>query len=513
MDNDNKIEKSEVALQTHNEVLLFLNDELDKIQQTSQTKSYNLVEEYAKTKNHKSPFVLILLVSCFLSVGGIAFVMNSVISRHNDEITVNLQEFDDLNLKTLLDSVSKVQTNYDEAVKNKAALQANFESELEQAEAEYKNNLFVLDSMRIPSADKKKRLAGCEEAYNENLKLIHEKYDSRISAADKEVQSYASQLAEFDTAKVDSAREQQKAFDAERQLQEMERQKMASEYEGRIADLKKNIADIRVKYDDELRNSVNSLNLLHKQELAEYDPVITDEQADSIVQNINKSEIIAFDSDNYMEEDGNNDDKVVRALEEFQKLYDDYSYLDSKYANLPYKNSVVTYRNASNSIVDEMGQVLVTSTEGLVEDKKQLNSQIADRDNQISDYKKEIIKKNEEIANFDKALQTEYEWFGDCLEGILTFANTNAVVLQVNDYDDTAVYVAKKARYLIPQEGGLGAEIRAQKVIKGRIYREVEEEDEDDYFYFVPDRDRNGNKIEIDFSTLIPGTAIKLLSK
>ena len=95
----------------------------------------------------------------------------------------------------------------------------------------------------------------------------------------------------------------------------------------------------------------------------------------------------------------------------------------------------------------------------------------------------------------------------------MDFAKTNAVVLQVNAEDDIAIYVAKKARYLIPAEEGLGAEIRTDQTVKGRIYREVYEGEEDDYFYFVPSLDKDGNPVEIDFSTILPGTAVKLLSK
>ena len=119
----------------------------------------------------------------------------------------------------------------------------------------------------------------------------------------------------------------------------------------------------------------------------------------------------------------------------------------------------------------------------------------------------------EQIATAEKTLDDEYVWFGDCLEGILDFAKTNAVVLQVNAEDDIAIYVAKKARYLIPAEDGLGAEIRTEQTVKGRIYREVYEGEEDDYFYFVPNTDKDGNPVEIDFSTILPGTAVKLLSK
>ena len=56
--------------------------------------------------------------------------MNAVISKHNSEIAVNLQVFDDLNLRTLLDSVSKVQNSYDDAVQRKLAVVSKMEQEL-----------------------------------------------------------------------------------------------------------------------------------------------------------------------------------------------------------------------------------------------------------------------------------------------------------------------------------------------------------------------------------------------
>ena len=99
MDNDNKIKKNQLTTKTHDEVLLFLNDELKQIQQSSEFQSYNLEKEYEKTKGHKSPFTYVVLAICFLCVSGIAFIMHSVITKHNSEIAVSLQVFDDLNLQ------------------------------------------------------------------------------------------------------------------------------------------------------------------------------------------------------------------------------------------------------------------------------------------------------------------------------------------------------------------------------------------------------------------------------
>lgn len=519
MDNDIKIAKNQTNSKTHEEVLLFLNDELQHIQQTSELQSYNLEEEYAKTKKHKSPFTYIVLAICFLCVGGIALIMNAVISKHNSEIAVNLQVFDDLNLRTLLDSVSKVQNSYDDAVQRKLAVVSKMEQELAQVQAQKDNEIFLLDSLKVPEKEKEKRIAEIENEYKVQTSAVHQEYDSQILTIESEIDTFADQLAEFDNAKVESAREQEKAFEAERQIYEMEKLKIKNDYELRLNDLNSSMSDMQKKHDEELRNSINQLNTVHKLELSTYDPVIKDDVAAAIVaankkvvevENITeesesadgaevKEENAGFSANVISEKGLYSNSKVEDSLQTYLEYYSDYSYLDSKYKNLPYKNSVVEYRNASNSIVDKMGNFFAETTSEFAKENDNLKAEIVD-------YK-------EQIATAEKTLDDEYVWFGDCLEGILDFAKTNAVVLQVNAEDDIAIYVAKKARYLIPAEEGLGAEIRTEQTVKGRIYREVYEGEEDDYFYFVPSLDKDGNPVEIDFSTILPGTAVKLLSK
>ena len=123
MDNDNKIngagKNMQNAEQRHKEVLLFLNDELNRLQTANSADSYDLVKEYAKTKKNKSPFVVLILITSLLVVFLAAWGITARINKQNQSITVNLQEFEGLNIKNLLDSVSKVQANYDAAMKNK----------------------------------------------------------------------------------------------------------------------------------------------------------------------------------------------------------------------------------------------------------------------------------------------------------------------------------------------------------------------------------------------------------
>lgn len=492
MDNDNKIKKNQLTTKTHDEVLLFLNDELKQIQQSSEFQSYNLEKEYEKTKGHKSPFTYVVLVICFLCVSGIAFIMHSVITKHNSEIAVSLQVFDDLNLQTLLDSVSKVKVSYDDAVQRKIALVSKMEQELSQALGKKENDLFLLDSLKISKKEKSNRTVQIESEYKTTVSAIHQEFDPQISTVEAEIKTYSEQLAEFDNSKVEVAREREKAFEAERQVYEIEKEKIKKEYESRIKDLNTSISSMQTKHDYELRNSIGQLNAAHQRELETYDPVIKDSVADEIVKNARSENAGVFDVETLKTNDLYTNKKVENALNSFQKYYSDYSYLNSKYKTLPYKHSVVDYRNASNLIVNQMGNLVTQSTFALAEELEEYKNQLA------------IAEEN---------LNNELEWFEDCLEGILGFAKTNAIVLQMNSSEDIAVYIAEKARYLITEEKPAEAEIRAEKALRGKIYKEVFGNGEDDYFYFVPNPDKEGNPVEYDFSLIVPGTAVKILSK
>ena len=57
-------------------------------------------------------------------------------------------------------------------------------------------------------------------------------------------------------------------------------------------------------------------------------------------------------------------------------------------------------------------------------------------------------------------------------------------------------------------EDGADAEFKADKTIKGKIHRA-----EDDSFYFEVGNDKNGERLEVKFDAIAPGTPVKILSK
>lgn len=497
MDNDNKITKiseEQKANQIHNEVMLFLGKELERIHQTSSEQTYNIENEYAKSKKNHSPFSALMLIGCFLVVFSIAFIMTKTISSHNEEISVSVAEFDDLNLKNLLNTVTAAQTNYDNAVKQRAAVEGDMAVKLKAAEDSHTNDIFVIDSMTRLSRKKRAELMyEADKNYKEALAAIHEEYDAQLVQAEKEIEEYKAQLAEFDAAKVQAAKEKEKALDSERKVKELEQKKIKDQYEIRIAELNKKLSDTQEQNTEAIRSAVSAVSAQYQTELALLDPKLNDEKADSIIQKTNNTAAPDFNATSALAQKNISSQKLSNTMNEYQKLYDDYKYLDKVVRDVPQKNSIPTYTAASRELVNEMGAAFVNTTASLYNETVQLNEKINSLSNELTESKKQI---SDQQAFYEQTYET-----------LLSLAKTNAVIMFATDYDNMRVYVTGKARYLITEEGA-DAEFKADKTVKGKIFRA-----EDDSFYFEVGTDKNGETYEVNFDSIIPGTPVKILSK
>lgn len=518
MDNDNKIIKKQ---DIHKEVMLFLGEELESIHKDTEDQNYDIVKEYAKTKKNRSPFVFLLLFSCFVFVFGMAYFLTTRISKNNEKITVSLSEFDDLNLKNILDTVTIAQTNYDNSMKEKIALEGEFEAELKTANEKKENEIFVLDSMNIKfKTVYNDKLEIINKAYDEEVKNIHLKYDEQISAKTKEVQEYKNQLAEFDAEKLKVAREKEEALNTERNLRQMEIDRLTENYENRIKDIDKSIIELKKQHSEEIRTSVREVANQYKAELATFDPIIRDENATQIINESNQNKFDDFDGQTILNDYEIYDENVIQAVDEFQRIYNSYKYLDEKITSLPQKNSIPKFEATNRNLINSLSQTFIDSTienyyevENLDEQIEELSFQVDDLSSKIDElnYNIDSLKTKHEVEKtlleeeFKKQFEVQNSIYQQSYENLLLQAKTNAVILSATDYENIKVFVSLKARYLITEEG-TNAEIKAKKTIKGKIIK-----NEDESFNFIVTPNNDGELPEVDFSTLEPGLPIRII--
>lgn len=485
MDNDNKIKKETLSnAQRHSEVLLFLNKELESLKKGSNTEIYNIETEYAKTKKHRSPFTFFLLFAVFFVVLAVAFISYKVISYQNNEIKVNLTEFDDLNLKNLLDSVSKVQNSYDSAVKSKASLEAEQNRLLKEAEEKRNNEFFVLDNLKLEGDDYKKRESEINKIYSDEINSINLEYEPKITEMNSQIEVYQKQLAEYDGSKIQSAQEQEKAINSERQLHQLEIQELTQNYESQISELEKVIEKNQNENTKNIRKSVKTVQEKYQAEIDALDPIINDSMADKLISKTDDFSNDDFDASSVIEKNSISDENLVENLNQYQEFYDDYQYLNSKVSAIPQKHTIPSYVAANNSYVKQMGTTFSSVTTNLYQQNENLK-------NQISGLEKEIL----ENEKYSEQIYTE----------MLTASKANALIYFVNSVDDIQIFIAERARYLVDESDGLGAEFTIEKkTVKGRIYKE------NNVFRFHINDDLLGY---VDISTFLPGTIVKLLKK
>lgn len=479
MDNDNKIKK-EIINNRHQEVLLFLNDELKKIKKSSTEETYDIKKEYAKTKKYHSPFTFLVLFGTFIVVFGISFATYKIISQKNDEISVSLDNFDDLNLKSLLDTITKAQDSYDNAIKNKATLEASKNRLIKEAEDKRDNDFFVLDSLKLSKNEYKRRSLEINKEYTNSVNTINLEYDPQITELNSQIENYQKQLSEYDTSKVKSAQEQEKAINSERQLKQLELQALTDKYEAQIAELKQNIDDLQIAHSQEIRKSVKTVQEKYQAEIDTLDPILKDSKAKNILEDTEEVQVEDFNADFIISENSINDKNLISELEQFQEYFDNYQYLNSKISSIPQKNTIPTYVEANNTFVKKMGETFSQTATNLYAQNEELKNQMENK-----------IKRSEEIYT-----------------KILTSSKANALIYSANSLDDIQIFIAERSRFLVDKKNGINAEFSiGKKSIKGTIVL-----DKDDIFRFYIALDEE-NEAPIEIETILPGTLVKLLTK
>ena len=564
MDNDDKIKKESKELassstqltakdfipqtEVHKDVRMFLDSELASIYQQTKLQSYNLEKEYSETRKHKSPLPWVILGLCFAVVLATVVIMTTVINTKDKNITVEMNVFDDLNLKDLLDSISKIQANYDNAKNQRSALISNREAELRNAESKREQDIFVIKSMKLSAKEEKSRINQVENDYNLALQNIQNNFETKMTEIETEIEEYEAQLAKYDSSKVQAAQEQEKLLNSERRVQELERRKLSQQYEAQIAELEQTIEALRNENNESVYKSVSSVSSKYQAEINGLDPIIVDEEAEEIITKFRDSKSIDFSSS--ARGPSTDDETISSSFDEYQSSYDDFNYLYSIISSLPQKNSIPLYVAASKNLVNKMGETFSKTTLSLEDDKVMLSgkvnslegkvdklndnySNLTDEYNSLTDeynsltdeyntlademtnlqeqHQSELVKleqeKKEMQADFEKTQAAQKKEFEKCLAGIITSAKAQAAVISAESKNNIRIYVLPSIASLV-SASGVPAEIKAAKSIKGSIVK-----DSDEYFRFVPASDKNGQPLDFDFSTVTSGLIVKLTIK
>ncbi len=291
---------------------------------------YDFEFEFAQTRKNRSLMVVGATVLTILALGAAAFGVVKIVERQTATAPVELKAFEDLNLKDLLDTAKRNETDMNLAKQNLLKLDYDLRSSLDSVDRDY---AAAVESSRLQGgAGESSRISAAGIVRNTKRQQLQAAYNVASAKIKAQIAEIQSRIDKYDQRLMDQANQQQAILDNARRVFEMEKKRQADLYETRIADQesrrKADMAQL-TRQRDELAAALT----------ARYNPTFSDERSAGLLAGtFPKSQPSAAQTlPPYLEQNGFIDagggGKLDRSLS-------DFLYISGKLRAVPYINSV-----------------------------------------------------------------------------------------------------------------------------------------------------------------------------
>ena len=439
MDNDNKINISKP------EVKLFLGDKIVPADLSS-TSTYDIEKEFEKAKANRSYKVMLILVGMGIFVVLFSIFFSKYVKVQNEKMKVSVESFDDLNLRRLLDSVSRIENEISLAMAEKKQIDDTYKESISSAEQFRDADLHTLQYMNLSKYEFSKQRQAIIDSCEHKKALIKATYDEDTEYIDAKIKELTDQLAAMDSANLERAQQMQSEIDSQRQVFEIEKQQLVDEYETNIETLKSQLATQKEEAYKERNKAIDTVAARYKKEIASLkatiaslDPVLSDVKAAAIVDEANKLENSAPQFLSPIAEKFELAENDVLLLAAIDGKLANFDYLAGVIEAQPHKNSLASFARARNFILHSFAD----DTAAL------LTSILSAR----TEAEENAVELGAVVHSYEFYLESQLKESGD-FGCVVDPRNKNEIVVYVSPVyketiEDTPAYVYRKANELI----------------------------------------------------------------
>lgn len=439
MDNDNKINISKP------EVKLFLGDKIVPADLSS-TSTYDIEKEFEKAKANRSYKVMLILVGMGIFVVLFSIFFSKYVKVQNEKMKVSVESFDDLNLRRLLDSVSRIENEISLAMAEKKQIDDTYKESISSAEQFRDADLHTLQYMNLSKYEFSKQRQTIIDSCEHKKALIKATYDEDTEYIDAKIKELTDQLAAMDSANLERAQQMQSEIDSQRQVFEIEKQQLVDEYETNIETLKSQLATQKEEAYKERNKAIDTVAARYKKEIASLkatiaslDPVLSDAKAAAIVDEANKLENSAPQFLSPIAEKFELAENDVLLLAAIDGKLANFDYLAGVIEAQPHKNSLASFARARNFILHSFAD----DTAAL------LTSILSAR----TEAEENAVELGAVVHSYEFYLESQLKESGD-FGCVVDPRNKNEIVVYVSPVyketiEDTPAYVYRKANELI----------------------------------------------------------------
>lgn len=205
---------------------------------TEKPKLYNLEEEFARTRANRSLRVFFLVLGFVAAAVAATFGITMYIEDQNRRISVDIKEFDDVNLKDLL-NVAKKNDN-DMALARTALADLNLElsDRTGTVNVETASAVEVLNTKGLSAAELTRQTADARAQGAARIAALRTSYAPRIAAKQAEIKEIQKKIDEYDQRSLESARKQEEVINNQQKLHDLEMGRQKGQYEAKLADMR-----------------------------------------------------------------------------------------------------------------------------------------------------------------------------------------------------------------------------------------------------------------------------------
>lgn len=392
-----------------------------KIKQGNENKPYDLVEEYSKTRKNKSKFIPCMIAGCVLFTSIASFGVYKFVQKSNDKISININSFDDLNLRSLLNMVGRSEARYENSLRELITIENEYRDAKAILDGEKAGELQILDSVKnVLSAKKyKTNKADIEQKYAALQKTLDDSYAEKISKAEAEIEKCKKEIARYDSSKLEKAHSEESAIDSQKQLYDLEIKQLTKKYETRIEKLRKQAEEQQKKARQQQKAAVEEVRRVYQARIDQLDPLI---KGDTKGEKINiqfKNTVPDVQSVFNSLPEGSD---VADYVDIAKKSLADFNYVSKVVADIPQENSIPSYVNA-------MRNLTLNTVQSMSDQTKIMQDKISDLQNVVSEK------------------ETEIDYFKDYLENYFLAGMYDAFILErVVDYE-FQIFVSKNKQH------------------------------------------------------------------
>lgn len=389
------------------EVRLFLQNTFFKTYK-EKAETYNLEAEYAKASKNRDYRTAIIIGILFAVAIGTTIGISRYIDYRNRQISVNVDVFEDVNLKKLLDMVSRTQSDLESAIAEKSRNEQDRQAELDAARARNEVDRLALQSLNLASVQLQERMDELDIEYDRQISEINGRYESLLLDIDTRITEYRNQLAAYDSNSVETAQKQQAAIDSQRQVYELEKQALIEKYEAALTDLRNRITQLQEQDIQNQKDYVKQTTQSSQYQKSLYDPIILDERGEAILASLDGTWSSPFNI-----EEADSQSGLYPALKEVSSKMNDLEYAVSLLLNLPQVNSLPEYLRAVRELAVQAGTLLADEATRLVSALKNRNAsletEIADLEAIIEEGTALIDSLNETVSRLNDDVRVRDE--------------------------------------------------------------------------------------------------------